>query len=112
MTISGFSPDTPAAELLAEIQALFRELDIFEQRLTLTYQGRQYLASCDAHAFAVYRLNPHCHVPPGAPGWPVCLVTGEMAVDETGAPCLEEDEFTSGLTLPDWLSLIKKTLGK
>ena len=112
MTSPSLSLDIPAPELLARIQDLCRKLEIFEKPLTLTHRGRNYLASCDAHSFTIYRLNPHCHVPPGAPGWPVCLVTPEMAVDETCPPHSEEDEFASGLTLPDWLDLIKKTLGK
>lgn len=112
MAPGSLSPDTPAPELLARIQDLFREMDLFETALTLTHRGQEYLIHCDAHSFTVYRLNPHGHVPPGAPGWPVCLVTSEMAVDETSPPCLEEDEFATGLTLQDWLNLIKQTFGK
>ena len=112
MARDGFSLDTPAPELLARIQDLFREWDLFAKHLTLTHHGQKYLVSCDDHGFAIYRLNPHCHVPPGAPGWPVCLVTRETAADETSPPLTAEDEFTSGLTLQDWLSLIKKTFGK
>ena len=112
MITGSLSLDTPAPELLARIQDLFREWDLFGQPLTLTHRGRNYLALCDNHSFSIYRLNPHCHLPPGAPGWPVCLVTLETAVDETSAPHQEEDEFASGLTLQDWLELIKKTFGK
>ncbi len=112
MPPESLSPDTPASELLGRIQNLFRELDLFEKPLTLTHHGQKYLVSCDAHAFTIYRLSPNCHLPPGKPGWPVCLVTGEMAVDESSPPCLEEDEFTTGLTLQDWLALINKTFGK
>ena len=113
MMISGsLSLETPAPELLARLQNIFRGWDLLDQSLTLTHRGQKYLARCDAHSFAVYRLNPHGHVPPGAPGWPVCLVTGEMAVDEGCPPHLEEDEFAADLSLQDWLDLIKETLGK
>ncbi len=112
MMPESLAPDTPPPELLARIQEFFREMDLFEKPLTLTCQGQKYLASCDARSFAVYRLSPHGHLPPGKPGWPVCLVTAEMAVDETSPPGLEEDEFASGLTLQDWLALIKQTFGK
>jgi len=112
MPPASFSPDAPASELLARIQDLFRELDLFDKPLTLTHQGQKYLVSCDTHAFTIYRLSPNCHLPPGKPGWPVCLVTAELAVDETSPPGLEEDEFAAGLTLQDWLALIKQTFGK
>ncbi len=103
------SPEIPPATLLAQIQSRFRELGLFDQKITLTHQGRTYLARCDDHAFTIYRLNENGHVAPGHPGWPVCLVTADTAADEYSHPALEEDDFTSGLTLQDWLQLIEKT---
>ena len=97
------------AELLGRIQARFRELGRFGSTLTLTHNGEKYLAACDDHAFAVYRLVDQCHVPPGRPGWPVCLVTAEAVVDETSPPHLADDEFASGLCLEEWLQLIETT---
>ena len=102
------SENSPA-ELLGRIQARFRELGIFGSPLTLTHNGEKYLATCDDRVFAVYRLVEHCHVPPGHPGWPVCLVTAEAVVDETSPPQMPEDEFASGLSLEEWLQLIETT---
>lgn len=96
-----------SVELLRRIQARFRELGIFGSPLTLAHEGEKYLVSCDDQAFTVYRLVEKCHVPPGHPGWPVCLVTAEAVVDETSPPHLPEDEFASGLNLKDWLELIE-----
>jgi hypothetical protein len=95
------------AELLERIQTRFRELGRFEQTLTLTYNGKKYLAKCDSQAFAVYRLVSRGHLPPGRPGWPVCLVTAEVMVDESSPPLPPEDEFSSGLNLAGWLELIE-----
>ena len=105
------TPQTSPAEMLRRIQDRFRELGIFGQSLSLTYQAEKYLVSCDAQAFAVYRLVEKCHVSPGQPGWPVCLVTGEAMVDETSPPHLPEDEFSSGLSLAEWLDLIDSLYG-
>ena len=105
-SISVTSEISPA-ELLRRIQARFRELGLFGSPLTLTHNGEKYLATCDDQAFAVYRLVDQCHVPPGRPGWPVCLVTAEAVVDETSPPHLAEDEFASGLSLEEWLELIE-----
>ena len=99
---------SPAA-MLRRIQARFRELGLFGAPLTLTHNGERYLATCDDRVFAVYRLVEHCHVPPGHPGWPVCLVTAEAVVDETSPPQMPEDEFASGLSLREWLQLIEST---
>ena len=95
------------AELLGRIQARFRELGLFGSTLTLTHNGEKYLASCDDRVFVVYRLVEKGHVPPGRPGWPVCLVTAETVVDETSPPHLADDEFASGLNLKEWLELIE-----
>ena len=97
------------AELLGRIQARFRELGLFGTPLTLTHNGKRYLATCDDRVFAVYRLLDQGHVPPGRPGWPVCLVTNEAVVDETSPPHLADDEFASGLGLKEWLQLIETT---
>jgi hypothetical protein len=94
------------AELLRRIQARFRELGLFGSPWTLTHKGEKYLVNCDDRVFAVYRLVEKCHVPPGRPGWPVCLVTAEVVVDETSPPQMPEDEFGSGLSLKAWLGLI------
>jgi hypothetical protein len=100
------NPHPSPAEVLRRIQARFRELGILGQTLTLTHKGEKYLASCDDQAFAVYRLVEKCHMSPGRPGWPVCLVTEEVVADETSPPHLPEDEFSSGLSLEEWLDLI------
>ena len=100
---------TSPAGLLRQIQDLFRELGLLGERLELVHRGRKYLAGCDQQAFAVYRRVENCHLPPGRSGWPVCLVTSETILDETSPPSEPEDEFASGLTLPQWLDLIEKT---
>jgi hypothetical protein len=101
--------ETSPAELLRLIQERFRDWGLAGQRLTLSHQGRDYLVSCDETAFTVYRLVRRCHLPPGRPGWPVCLVTAETMVDETTPPLPAPDEFASGLSLFEWLDLIAKT---
>ena len=107
MIAAGRIIEISPAELLGRIQARFRELGLFGSPLTLTHNGENYLASCDDQAFAVYRLVEKCHVPPGQPGWPVCLVTNEAVVDETSPPPLADDEFASGLSLEAWLEYIE-----
>ena len=110
MTPAAGVAEISPAELLRRIQARFRELGLFGSSLTLTHNGEKYLASCDDRVFAVYRLVEKCHVSPGRPGWPVCLVTAEAVVDETSPPHLPEDEFASGLSLEEWLQLIETAL--
>jgi hypothetical protein len=107
MTAADHGSEISPAELLGRIQARFRERGCFGATLTLDHQGEKYLVRCDDLSFAVYRLVENCHVSPGRPGWPVCLVTAETVVDETSPPRLPEDEFASGLGLNEWLELIE-----
>jgi hypothetical protein len=102
--------ETSPAELLRRIQARSRELGLFGAPLTLTHTGEKCLASCDDRVFAIYRLVEKCHVPPGRPGWPVCLVTAEAVVDETSPPQMPKDEFASGLGLEESLQIIETGL--
>jgi hypothetical protein len=111
MASTSISSEISPAELLGRIQAHFRELGLFGSPVTLTHKGQDYLAACDDQVFAVYRLVGQCHLPPGRPGWPVCLVTHETAVDETSPPHPAEDEFASGLSLEGWLELIDSLYG-
>jgi len=111
MPPTSISLENSPAKLLHDIQERFREWGLFEQTLTLSHRGHQYLARCDEHAFSVYRLLDKGHLPPGQPGWPVCLVTAEAVIDETCPPYHPEDEFSSGLGLQDWLQLIEQEFG-
>jgi hypothetical protein len=102
--------DSPA-ELLGRIQARFRELGLLGQTVNVVHRGKTYLITCDEQAFAVYRRLGRGHLPPGRPGWPVCLVTAEAVVDEASPPPAPEDEFASGLSLKEWLNLIDSLYG-
>ncbi|MDD3580570.1 MAG: hypothetical protein PHW74_06085 [Desulfobacca sp.] len=101
-------PQKSASLVFAQIQDLFHRLGIFGQKLQLEFEGNKYLISCDARAFLVYRVNEQGAVPPGVPGWPVCLVTAETVVDECGPAPLKCEYFSTGLALPDWLEIIEQ----
>jgi hypothetical protein len=111
MTAAEKIAEESPAELLTRIQAKFRELGLFGRTLTVEHGGKAYLITCDDQAFAVYRRLRRSHLPPGRPGWPVCLVTAEVVVDETSPPHLPEDEFASGLSLDGWLHLVESLYG-
>jgi hypothetical protein len=106
----GAAPESPPA-VLSRIQARFRELGLWGRDLTVTHGGKTFLVTCDDQAFTVYRRLRRGHLPPGRPGWPVCLVTEEMVVDESSPPHLPADDFASGLGLEEWLDLIESVYG-
>jgi hypothetical protein len=100
------------ALVLEHIQTLFRKWGIYNQKLTLQHEGDEYAFSCHDQAFVVYRLLPVAGTPPGAPGWPVCLVTADGVIDECSPPYHDEDYFASHLGLADWLAIIQQYFGE
>jgi hypothetical protein len=102
----------PPSLLLEYIQNLFKKWSIYNQKLTLQHEGDTYVFSCHDTAFVVYRLLPAAGKPPGAPGWPVCLVTTEGVIDECSPPYHNEDYFASHLGLADWLAIIQQYYGE
>lgn len=101
----------PPARLLAEIQNLCRQWGIWGRKVSLEHEGQTYLVSCEAQAFVIYRLLPPEAKTPGAPGWPVCLVTQDSFIDECSPPYLEEDHFACHLSLADWLAILASRWG-
>ncbi len=105
-------PDPPhlpsPVAILRQIQDLFRRLGIFGETLNLELEGTSYQIRCDEGGLVIYRLLPPRVVPPGAPGWPVCLVTPTTMSDECSPPHHEEDHFAAALSLADWLEIIEQ----
>jgi hypothetical protein len=102
----------PPALLLEHVQKLFKQWGIYNQKLTLQHEGDSYVCSCRDEAFVVYRLLPVAGTPPGAPGWPVCLLTPDGVIDECSPPYHDEDYFASHLGLADWLAIIQQYYGE
>ena len=102
----------PPTLVLEHIQKLFKKWGIYNQKLTLQHEGDEYAFSCHDQAFVVYRLLPVAGKSPGAPGWPVCLVTADGIIDECSPPYHDEDYFASYLGLADWLAIIQQYFGE
>ena len=110
MMVTTISHDLAPAELLGRIQTRFRELGLFGSPLTLTHNGEKYLAACDDHAFAVYRLVNQGHVPPGLPAaraGPSAWSPPRPWWMKPARPTCADDEFASGLSLEEWLEYIE-----
>lgn len=102
----------PPGQVLDLIQKLFRDWGLFGESLTLRHEGEEYLASCQTHAFVVYRRVTGATTPHAAPGWPVCLVTAEAVFDECTPLPEGKDYFACHLGLADWLAIIQQTYGQ
>lgn len=94
--------------LFPRIQQFFRQSGIFGQKISIEHQGQIYRISCDEQTFVIYQVNPQQGIPPGIPGWPVCIVNSEPSPEERHAPSLREDSFTCQMELDGWLEIIRQ----
>jgi len=93
---------------LKDIQARFRRWGIYSETLSLEFEGVAYQVRCDENGLVIYRRLAPGRIPPGTPGWPVCLVTADSMSDECSPPHQDEDHFAAALSLADWLEIIEQ----
>lgn len=115
---NGLVKDTPVIEekcfeslpnpLFSQIRYFFQESGIFGHKLSLEYEGNLYRICCNERAFIVYQVNKHQGLPPGIPGWPVCMVNSDPIFQECKTPTLPESYLTYDLEPSDWLEIIRQ----
>ena len=83
-------------------------IDIFESRgwlnqtIRIRHRERRYRISCTETGFVAYRINDHCGISPGIPGWPVCFVTQDQIMDDSNMSKFASNEPS----VLDWLRFI------
>jgi hypothetical protein len=85
--------------ILREFIDLFTSRGWLNQALRIRRGDRKYRITCSETGFFAYRINEGHGLPPGLPGWPVCLVTPDRIMDDS-------DRSRFGSTEPDvreWL---------
>ncbi len=80
------------AEVLRQFVAFFTGKGWLNQKVAVRSGGISYLLFCDESRFFAYRTNDNWGVPPGVPGWPVCVVTSDRLFhDEEACPFPSEE---------------------
>ena len=97
---------SPAAtrpkEMLREFVQIFHKRGWLNQNIRIAHSNSRYWIFCNETSFHAYRINDHCHLPPGVPGWLVCIVKADRIINDS-----EMSPFTS--TEPsaqDWINCI------
>ncbi len=89
---------SPTSVLQAFVE-LFASKGWLNQTLRIKHRGRRYRIGCSEAKFLAYRINDHCGISPGFPGWTVCMVTRDQVMEDT-----QMGAFVSGEpTVRDWL---------
>jgi hypothetical protein len=72
-----------AKPTLDKLVGIFESKGWLNQTLRIKYRDRKYRIFCSRTRFMAYRINDHCGVSPGIPGWPVCFVTADQILEDT-----------------------------
>jgi len=95
-------PEMKAPDVLQAFIGIFESKGWLNQTIRIRRQERRYRISCTETGFVAYRINDHCGVSPGIPGWPVCFVTQDQMLDDS-----ELSRFASNEpSVLDWLRFI------
>ena len=102
----GFDPGgLSGRELWEAVREHCRGAGLLDRQITVEHGGHTFRIACAEHSFLVYRVNAHHSLPPGAPGWPVCLVDEGRFFQECEAAGLGPQDLACAMTLSDWLAL-------
>lgn len=74
--------ETRPTGILTQLVGVFEEKGLLNQRIRIKHRDRRYWISCSETAFVAYRMNDHGGIPPGVPGWPVCIVRDDQVVND------------------------------
>ncbi len=83
---SGKPSQNPAnekpVEILEKFIGVFVSKGWLNQPLRIRHRDRRYHISCSENKFFAYRINDNARIPPGFPGWPVCIITSDHMIDD------------------------------
>ncbi len=86
-------------EALRQLVGVFETRGWLDRTLRIKRCDRSYSISCSRNEFMVYRINDNWGIPPGLPGWPVCIVDSGLIVEDSELSEFGSDEPGAG----DWL---------
>ena len=89
-------------DVLQKFVGVFASKGWLNQTLRIKHHDRRYRICCSEREFFAYRINDHCGVSPGFPGWPVCIVTHDQIIEDSDMSAFASTEPSAH----DWLRCI------
>ena len=99
---SGDTQGKGPPDVLQKFVGIFEEKGWLNQTLRIKHRDRRYRICCTEGEFLAYRINDHCSVLPGFPGWSVCIVTQEQIVEDADMSAFSSSEPSAR----EWLRCI------
>lgn len=75
--------ENKSQDMLQRLVGVFEDKGWLDQTLRIKHRERRYRIFCSKKKFLAYRINDHCHVSRGFPGWPVCIITADRIIDDS-----------------------------
>lgn len=99
---SGDLQEKRPKDVLQSFVGIFEGKGWLNQTLRIKHRDRRYRICCTEREFLAYRINDHCSVLPGFPGWSVCIVNSDQIVEDS-----EMSRFSSSEpSAHEWLRCI------
>jgi hypothetical protein len=89
-------------DVLQKFVGIFESKGWLNQTLRIKHCDKRYRICCSEGEFLAYRINDHCNVLPGFPGWSVCIVTHDQIVEDSDMSAFSSSEPSAH----DWLRCI------
>ncbi len=89
-------------DVLQEFVGVFTSKGWLKQTLRIKHREGRYRICCSEKEFFAYRINDYGGVPPGFPGWPVCIVTRDQIIEDSCMSAFPSTEPSA----QDWLRCI------
>jgi len=91
-TSFGDSQEKRPTDVLQKFVGIFESKGWLNQTLRIKHRDRRYRICCTEREFLAYRINDHCSVLPGFPGWSVCIVTHDQIVEDSDMSAFSSSE--------------------
>ena len=75
--------ETIPVDVLQQFIRVFKRKGWLNQNVRILHRSNKYMINCTDLEFYVYRINDHCGISPGIPGWPVCIVKNDKILDDS-----------------------------
>ena len=94
--------DKDPMDVLREFVGIFATKGWLNQGLRIMHRDRRYRIFCSESEFFAYRINDHCGVSWGFPGWVVCMITQDRIIEDSSMCAFTSDEPS----VHEWLCCI------
>src|SRR3989304_5511929 len=96
--------ETRRSEILQQFVSCFSSKGWLNQSIRIQHNDKKYRLMCSEKQFMAFRINDNWGVPPGVPGWIVCVVGQEQILQDSDFSPFNTDEPTAH----DWLRHLQK----